>query len=53
MDAARQLEPEKRDTFRQRLAASLRINGIRKPTDVDLERALRAALCGLLQEPVA
>jgi hypothetical protein len=27
--------------------------GSRKPTDVDLERAMRAALRGLLQEPAA
>jgi hypothetical protein len=51
MQTASCLELEKRDPFLQRLATGLRMHG--KPTDLDLERAICAALRGLLQEPAA
>jgi hypothetical protein len=53
METAAQLELEKRDAFLQRLAAGLRLRGIREPTDVDLERAAQAALRGRLPTPAA
>jgi hypothetical protein len=52
MQTAGHLEVEKRDPFLQRLAAGLRkMHG--RPTDDDLERAMRAALRRLMQAPAA
>jgi hypothetical protein len=51
MATAAQLAVEKRDPFLQRLAAAL--SRIRRPSDSDIERAARAALRGLVQEPAA
>jgi hypothetical protein len=54
MRTAGQLERSKRDAFLQRLSAELVVRrGVRKPTDADLEHAMRAVLGGLVQESAA
>jgi hypothetical protein len=54
MHIAGGLELEKRTAFLQRLAAELVIRrGVRRPTDVELELATKAALRGLMLAPVA
>jgi hypothetical protein len=53
MTAARPLSLEKRSAFLERIAARLRLVGYRKVADDDVERAIGAALRGLLQAPAA
>jgi len=50
MVAATPLAVEKRGTFLQRVAGQL--GQVRRPADRDVERAVAAALRGLLHEPV-
>jgi hypothetical protein len=52
MVAAGSLAPEKRGLFLERVAARLELRG-RHFTDIDLERAVRSALQGLLQNSAA
>jgi hypothetical protein len=49
MLAAAPLDPSKRVTLMERVAASLRVAGIHRPSDHDVERAVQAALRGLRQ----
>jgi hypothetical protein len=49
MTAAGPLAPEKRVV----LLARLKLQGLRRPTDVDIECALDQCLRGLVQEPAA
>jgi hypothetical protein len=55
MTAAGPLVPEKRVVLMERIVAALRVRAgvFRRPTDADIEHATRAALRGLVQEPVA
>jgi hypothetical protein len=52
MAAGRHLSPEKRSLFLERIAARLRLHG-NNFTDVDLERAVRSALSGLIRDSAA
>jgi hypothetical protein len=47
--AAQPLDPSKRCTLLERTAAQLRRIGVRRPTDDDVEHAIRFAMRGLLQ----
>ena len=49
MAVATPLDTHKRGLFLERVAAVLRINGVFRPSDADLERALARALHGLRQ----
>jgi hypothetical protein len=55
MTAAGPLAPEKRVVLIERIVAALHVRAgvFRKQTDADIERATRAALRGLIQEPAA
>jgi hypothetical protein len=47
------LPPEKQSAFLERVAGHLRLVGYNRVSDADVERAIRAAMAGLLQEPAA
>jgi len=49
--AATSLPVEKRSLFLQRLAAHMRLHNIYRPHDDEVERAMKAALIGLRQQP--
>jgi hypothetical protein len=51
MDAARAIDPERRDIFLQRCAAMLKMR--RRFTDGDVVEVTRLALCGLVHETAA
>jgi hypothetical protein len=51
--ACQPLAPEKRIVLMERIAAALRIQGIRRPANVDIERPLSKGLHGLMQTPAA
>jgi hypothetical protein len=51
MLACTPLDPSKRCTAMERIAGHLRNLGIRHPNDHDVERAIHAAMNGLLQVP--
>jgi hypothetical protein len=53
MTAASSLPVEKRSLFLERIAARLRLIGIARFNDTELDDAVRAALHGLLQAPAA
>jgi hypothetical protein len=53
MAAAQPLEIEKRATFMERVAGQLRIRGAGRPTDDELDQAIKQALRGLLHAPAA
>jgi hypothetical protein len=53
MTAASSLPVEKRSVFLKRVAARLRLRGQPNFTDADLDRAIRLALKGLIQESAA
>ena len=50
--AAENLPPEKREVFFERVAARLRLVGVRFSDD-DVEQAVRAAIVGLIQNSMA
>jgi hypothetical protein len=50
---ARRLEPEKRDSYLQRIAADLAVRHGFRFTDADVSAAAHAALQGLVHEPAA
>jgi hypothetical protein len=47
------LPPEKQSAFLERVAGHLRLVGYNRVSDADVERTIRAAMAGLLQEPAA
>jgi len=49
MTACQPLPPEKRITLMERVVASLKRRGLRRPTDADIERAMREGMRGLVQ----
>ena len=49
MTAAGPLPAEKRSLLLERVAASLKPQGIRRPTDAEIERAMRESMRGLVQ----
>jgi hypothetical protein len=53
MTAATPLDPSKRATLLERIASHLRCIGVRRPTDSDVDRAIKAAMSGLLQGSAA
>lgn len=53
MAAAGPLDPDKRIVLMNRIVAALRIQGIRRPTGAEIERALSKRLHGLMQTPAA
>jgi hypothetical protein len=53
MAAGRGLEPEKRGQFLERVAAALRAHGYLKVQDLDVERAVKRALRGLMHDRAA
>jgi len=53
MTAAGPLDPDKRVVLMERVGALLRKQGIRRPGDADIERALNKGLRGLMQTPAA
>ena len=53
MTAASSLPIEKRSLFLERIAARLRLIGITRFNDTELDDTVRAALRGLLQAPAA
>jgi hypothetical protein len=50
---ARQLGPEKRDAYLQRIAADLAVRHGFRFTDADVSAAAQAALQGLVHQPAA
>jgi hypothetical protein len=53
MTAATPLDPSKRATLLERVASHLRRIGVRRPTDSDVDRAIKAAMSELLQGSAA
>ena len=53
MTAAGPLAPEKRAVLLERLVTQLKLQGVRHPTDADIERTLGRCLRGLMQAPAA
>jgi hypothetical protein len=53
MTAATPLDPSKRATLLERVASHLRRISVRQPTDSDVDRAIKAAMRGLLQGSAA
>jgi hypothetical protein len=53
MMATAPLDPAKRAVLMERMAAHLRLNGVRHPTDTDVNRAIKAAMVGLLRGSAA
>jgi hypothetical protein len=53
MTAAKPLDPSKRATLLERIASHLRCISVRRPTDSEVDRAIKAAMSGLLQGSAA
>lgn len=51
MQAAQPLDPSKRATMMERVAAQLRLTGARYPSDDDVARAIKLAMAGLQHAP--
>jgi hypothetical protein len=49
MPAAGPLGPDKRIVLIERIVAALKMQGVRRPGDADIERALREDMRGLVQ----
>lgn len=47
--ACQPLAPEKRITLMERIVAALKRQGVRRPTDADIERAMHEGMRGLVQ----